>query len=186
MSDPLDEHRAALAKIDAAVANASTRAADALACKRGCDACCVDGLSVLPVEAGLIEVHVAATGKRPPAQQTPGRCAFLDEEGACTVYDARPVLCRTHGLALKTADVEPSSRNLRILGDDLSACELNYTTRAPRSDEVLDATKLMMLLVTVDRRYRAKVGLADDTSRVSLKDLANEMKGTTKIARRKT
>lgn len=175
--DPLAEHRAALAKIDAAVAQTSARAGDALTCKRGCDACCVDGLSVLPVEAALIEVH----GGRPPAQQREGMCAFLDDDGACTVYEARPVLCRTHGLALKSAD---GARGLRVLNDDVSACSLNYTTRSPEASEVLDATKLMMLLVTVDRRYRARVGMDDDISRVALTDLAREMRGTAKFSRK--
>ena len=179
-TDLLDEHRAALAKIDAAVAQTSARAGDALTCKRGCDACCVDGLSVLPVEAALIEVH----GGRPPPTQREGMCAFLDDEGACTVYDARPVLCRTHGLALKSADTTDTTRGLRVLSDDVSACSLNYTARSPQQAEVLDATKLMMLLVTVDRRYRARVGLDDDTSRVALTDLARELRGTTNIARR--
>lgn len=157
----------------------SARAGDALTCKRGCDSCCVDGLSVLPVEAAFIEAH----GGRPPARQRAGMCWFLDDDGACTVYEARPVLCRTHGLALKSAD---STRALRVLQDDVSACELNYTARSPEPSEVLDATKLMMLLVTVDRRYRAHIGIDDDISRVALRDLANDMRGTAKIARRKT
>jgi Fe-S-cluster containining protein len=179
--DPLAEHRAALAKIDDAVAQMSARAGDALTCKRGCDACCVDGLSVLPVEAALIQAH----GGRPSPRQREGMCAFLDDDGACTVYEARPVLCRTHGLALKSSGKEDQeARGLRVLADDVSACELNYTTRAPAAAEVLDATKLMMLLVTVDRRYRARVGIDDDVSRVALTDLARELRGTAKHTRR--
>jgi Fe-S-cluster containining protein len=181
--DPLDEHRAALVKIDEAVAHMSARAGDALTCKRGCDSCCTDGLSVLPVEAALIEAHAAANGARPPDQQREGMCAFLDDEGACTVYEARPVLCRTHGLAFKSESTD-TSRGLRIFSDEVSACALNYTARAPAPNEVLDATKLMMLLVTVDRRYRARVGLEDDTGRVPLLELARSLRGTTKIARR--
>jgi uncharacterized protein len=177
--DPLAEHRAALAKIDDAVAQVSARAGDALTCKRGCDSCCVDGLSVLPVEAALIEAH----GGRPSPRQREGMCAFLDDDGACTVYEARPVLCRTHGLALKSTDNGDTSRGLRVLNDDVSACSLNYTTRAPAAAEVLDATKLMMLLVTVDRRYRARVGIADDISRIALSDLGRELRGTAKISR---
>ena len=169
--DRLAEHRAALVKIDATVAALSARASDALACKRGCDACCVAGLSVLPVEAALIE----ALGARPPASARAGMCAFLDGAGACSVYEARPVLCRTHGLALKS-DGASEQRGLRVLADDVSACELNYRARAPSPPEILDATKLMMLLVTVDRRYRASAGLADDTARVPLAELADRLR----------
>jgi Fe-S-cluster containining protein len=173
-TDLLAEHRAALEKIDEAVARASALAGDELRCRRGCSACCVDGLSVLPVEVALIE----ASGLRPPLNPLPGMCAFLDEDGACSIYAARPVLCRTHGLALRMK-AEPGDEErrgaLRVLGDDVSACELNYTGRSPAAAEVLDANRLLMLLVTVDRRFRARAGIADDTSRTSLRAVASAL-----------
>jgi hypothetical protein len=184
--DQLHEYRAAVAKIDDAVARASASAADALACKRGCASCCVDGLSVLPVEAAAIR----ASGLAPPARPTAdrGMCAFLDHEGACSIYAARPVLCRTHGMALKMAeavdDAEANARPasaLRILGDDVTACALNFTNRSPRASEVLDATRLSMLVVTVDRRYRARAGIADaadEDARIALRTLAGELHAT--------
>ena len=174
-ADALLEHKQALAKIDGAVALAASKAGDALVCERGCSSCCVDGLSVLPVEAALIQ----ASGLRPPPKATAASvmCAFLDDDGACSIYFVRPVLCRTHGLALRAPrEQRPSARALRVLGDDVSACELNYAARAPKADEVLDAEKLMMLLVTVDRRYRARAGIADDTSRVPLRELAERLR----------
>jgi Fe-S-cluster containining protein len=100
----LAEHRAALAKIDAAVAHAAALAGDALTCHRGCASCCVDGLTVLPVEAALIREHLFVASSSPFARarvSRDGACAFLDSQGACSVYEARPVLCRTHGLALQ-------------------------------------------------------------------------------------
>lgn len=172
----LAEHEAALQKIDDAVTRASTLARDALSCRQGCSACCVEGLSVLPVEAALI----LSAGLAPPARPQPGRCVFLDEDGACTVYPVRPVVCRTHGLALRGAEqsTAPSKprAHLSVLGDDVSACALNYTERAPTTAEVLDAGRVMMLLVTVDRRYRARVGLEDDLSRVALDDVAARLR----------
>ena len=176
--DPLLEHKAALAKIDGAVALSASKAGDALACKRGCSACCVDGLSVLPVEAALIASSGLAAPSQPSSQ--PGMCAFLDDDGACSVYPVRPVLCRTHGLALRSSSSSSSSSppssldrrpGLRIL-DDVSACELNYTTRAPTRDDILDGNTILALVVTVDRRYRNRVGLPDDPARIALRDLA--------------
>ncbi len=168
---PLAELEAALAKIDDAVAAARARAGDAVTCARGCAQCCVGGLTVLPVEAALIE----ASGARPPARVARGMCAFLDERGDCTVYAARPVLCRTHGLALKTAPEPARADTLRRFGDDVEVCGLNYTARAPAPAEILDATRILMLLTTVDRRFRARVGLPDDDGRVALADLAARM-----------
>jgi hypothetical protein len=161
----LNEYRAVVAKVDAAVATISARAADALACRRGCDSCCAPGLSVLPVEAESIarhlEVHDVTAGRRAD------RCTFLDDDGACRIYRVRPLLCRTHGLALKAATSRPG---LTII-DDVSHCALNYTARPPAPAEVLDADRLLALLVTVDRRFRAAAVLNDDGSRVPLASL---------------
>ena len=170
--DSLAELRAALAKIDDAVGAARARAGDAVTCHRGCARCCVAGLSVLPVEAALIE----GSGLRSPAHVTDGMCAFLDERGGCTIYPVRPVLCRTHGLPLKTTHDSPRAAGLRVFGDDVEVCRENYAARAPAPAEVLDATRLLMLLVTVDRRYRAAAGLVDDDSRVALADVAHRMR----------
>lgn len=161
----LDEYRAVVAKVDAAVATISARAADALACRRGCDSCCAPGLSVLPVEAESIARHLEAHGIA--AGMRADRCAFLDDDGACRIYPVRPLLCRTHGLALKAAAARPG---LTIV-DDVSHCELNYTARAPAPAEVLDAERLLALLVTVDRRFRSAAGLDDDDGRVPLASL---------------
>ena len=140
-------------------------------CARGCSSCCVDDLRVLPVEAEAIARHVE---EHPITRVAPvGRCAFLDDDGACTVYDARPFLCRTHGLPLRTeADAEGGRVGLRVLRDDVSVCSLNFTTRAPVPREVLDAVRIQTLLVTVDRRFRVVAGMDDDVTRIPLRALA--------------
>lgn len=74
-----------------------------LQCKRGCADCCVDDLSVFDVEAQRIRAafpKLLAEGRAHPE----GACAFLDEAGACRVYEARPYVCRTQGLPLRWQD----------------------------------------------------------------------------------
>jgi hypothetical protein len=71
-----------------------------LSCRSGCNGCCSDGLSVFAVEAAVIARHhddLLAHGT-PHAE---GACAFLDDEGACRVYEHRPYVCRTQGLPLR-------------------------------------------------------------------------------------
>lgn len=34
------------------------------------------------------------------------KCVFLDEEGGCSIYEVRPLICRTHGLCYYSEDVE--------------------------------------------------------------------------------
>jgi uncharacterized protein len=71
-----------------------------LRCRRGCAACCVDGITVFQVEAEDIRRHHAdllAAGMPHPE----GACAFLDADGACRIYVHRPYVCRTQGLPLR-------------------------------------------------------------------------------------
>jgi len=71
-----------------------------LQCRRGCHECCVDGLTVFEVEAAAIRnafPELLASG----IPHSEGGCAFLDEEGACRIYTARPYVCRTQGLPLR-------------------------------------------------------------------------------------
>lgn len=85
--------------VDRAVAGVTARLPFRLACGRGCSDCCQDGLTVFPVEAERIRAEAAdllAAAEPAPA----GRCAFLDEEGACRIYACRPYVCRTQGLPL--------------------------------------------------------------------------------------
>lgn len=51
-------------------------------------------------------------------------CPNLDESGACMVYEARPLVCRTFGLPLRNAD--------HYLGD---VCELNFTSAPQEAKE---------------------------------------------------
>src|SRR5690606_31607050 len=87
-----------------------------MACKKGCSACCETWLTLSPVEAaflrlGLTEVsderraQLSARGRRELAREQSGekppRCAMLDDDGSCTVYTHRPLVCRTQGHALR-------------------------------------------------------------------------------------
>jgi Fe-S-cluster containining protein len=92
-----------------------------LACKKGCDLCCLN-FSVFPIEFEVIREETR--GAYNPLLAAPesesensGSCAFLSNH-ACTIYESRPFICRTHGLAL-----------LYVNDDDweLSHCELNFT-----------------------------------------------------------
>jgi len=90
-----------------------------MACKKGCSSCCMN-FQVLPVEYFSILQQLKAT---PPQQfreldSEHEDCNFLIEH-MCQVYEARPIICRTHGLPLLFMNQE---------GDawELSACPLNF------------------------------------------------------------
>ncbi|MEW6747891.1 MAG: YkgJ family cysteine cluster protein [Planctomycetota bacterium] len=71
-----------------------------LMCRRGCAACCIDGITVFEIEAERIRRHHARLLSQgiPHAE---GACALLSHDGACRVYDERPYVCRTQGLPLQ-------------------------------------------------------------------------------------
>ncbi len=85
-----------------------------LQCARGCAHCCEFRVEALPVEAlriarylrGQHEAILAELRPRLQAQAdyAQGRsekryqrkCAFMDEQGACRIYEVRPFKCRVH------------------------------------------------------------------------------------------
>ncbi len=71
-----------------------------LHCGRGCNQCCIDGITVSPVEAAYIE-HKCKELIRERWTEMQGLCAFLNEEGECAIYPFRPYVCRTQGLPLR-------------------------------------------------------------------------------------
>lgn len=91
--------------VDGLVGPLTARHADAMRCRLGCHGCCVDDLTVTAIEAARIaRAHPTLLAEGTPAPV--GRCAFLDAEGACRVYDVRPYVCRTQGLPLRWATSE--------------------------------------------------------------------------------
>ena len=91
------------AEVDGRAAALAREHGERLHCARGCCGCCVDDLRVFEVEADVIrERHGRLLAAARPHPR--GACAFLDEAGACRIYDARPYVCRTQGLPLRWFD----------------------------------------------------------------------------------
>ncbi len=146
-----------LAKVDASFAGIRARAAAAMTCASGCHQCCLPGLTVNAVEAAHLARHVAA---RPAlhrrlvalaAADPHGgkRCQFLDAAGLCAVYEARPIVCRSHGapLVLRTAAGDKQK----------DVCPLNFTGEsldALPADLFLNLELLNTLLALIDSQFR--------------------------------
>jgi len=178
--DPLRDYRTLLARLDAHAARVEEAWADRIACEVGCSGCCHRDLSVFPVEAAAIAHFIAErrltleATERPPMSPTAldvleldgaEPCAMLDGAGRCRIYEARPVICRTHGLPLAIADDDG------VYGD---VCPLSFEGGAGLAevpgDDFLALSTVNTVLVALNGAFVAATGAAEE--RVALRDLA--------------
>ncbi|MCU4156689.1 YkgJ family cysteine cluster protein [Carboxylicivirga sp. A043] len=119
----LDNYKALRDEIDAATIQLWDEHQSNMACKKGCDKCCLN-FDVFPIEFDYIKQQVEALypdvlNDSAPAEA--GEQCFFLKEHQCTIYKARPIICRTHGYPLLY---------MNEAGDqwELSHCELNFTS----------------------------------------------------------
>jgi len=132
----------------------------AITCHAGCDSCCTRE-TVTALEAEVIIQHIEKTALDALAPK-PGKCIFLSG-GRCTVYAARPLICRTHGLLLWTKSTGQMDRS----------CNLNYGDEnwasLPAGDG-LDHETITENLVRLNALFCQITGTGDENGRVALKD----------------
>jgi hypothetical protein len=170
MSTPasLSEYDALVAKVDAFLHDATQRRDEDIVCGRGCEACCHVSLAVCAVEAAgvtraLRELPVEALRRLAARAQhalaeSPDdkRCVMLENDGSCAVYQARPLVCRTQGLALRYPPRSFPDEFVMAHGDDGSDivwCPLNFTAQPPRGEDVVEAGRLDEMLGVVNLRF---------------------------------
>ena len=129
-------------------------------CAEGCSKCCFTDISIFEVEASRIiqwfEAHSSAdqntlkTLWASPVME--GACSFLYND-RCSIYEARPIICRTQGAPLFI-----QAENV------LDYCPLNFKEGDPPKEDWLNLDRLNTLL-----SFAAKT--AGEEKRVSLKKL---------------
>lgn len=165
------------AKVDAFFARVEARHGDDMQCRTGCSDCCRVRLSVTGVEAAAIASEAlrwpeARRRALAPAPAGPGpapsdRCAALDEAGRCRIYEARPIVCRSHGVPIRMRrEAQPVSLPV------IETCPRNFARTEPAPDCVLDQTTLSAMTLAIDREA------GGDGSRVDLADLLAELAST--------
>lgn len=112
-----------------------------LNCARGCSQCCSQIFRITPFDADVIKNYLAKIDKAErsrlqssakkyldkrkntdASEQIP--CPALGSEGECTIYEARPVVCRRFGVPIY--DYKNPGK--------LHACELNFEN----DEEIID------------------------------------------------
>lgn len=118
---------------------------ESFACKLNCHSCCKPGLTVSPIEAKAIKNYLTKN-KTAFAAWGENRCAFLSKTGACAIYPARPLVCRSHGAPLQFFD-QKSKSHFR------DTCPLNFTDKeltAVPAEDVINLDTLNTLLATLN------------------------------------
>lgn len=120
-------------------------------CAKGCAACCMLE-TVSPLEAFMIAEYLKSLPalERPPSpvDVNEAPCVFLRDD-VCTIYPARPMICRTHGLPLiypEQQEIEVCQLNFVEL--DISAIDPQYLLDAESITENLMRLNLAFCLLT--------------------------------------
>ncbi len=145
----------------------SQKYSTSMECKKGCSQCCMTDISVFDIEADRIREYVKTVAldnekKRQlkslwEVKTEEGACHFLVDK-QCTIYEARPVICRTQGLPLFL-----STEN------SLDFCPLNFKEGNPEKSDWLNLERLNTMLSIAAKS-------AQKDSRISLKKLKRELK----------
>ena len=156
-------HRQLIDELDLRIACLSAERFDGqLRCRPGCTSCCKP-FAVLAVEAAIIAAALAASSQPPPATGDGESCLLL-HRGLCTVYDLRPVICRTQGLPLGYPDEEAGTI-------EVSACPLNFTLEFPFThDDLLLMDGFNRRLAEINLEYCRRAGLPPE-QRIPLAEL---------------
>lgn len=132
-------------KVDAFFERVTARHGTDMQCATGCSDCCHVRLTVTGVEAGAIRALVTGwpdDRRRDLAATGPtDRCAALDPAGRCKIYEARPLVCRSHGVPIRLRQGA-----LPVV----QTCHRNFTRTTPDPDCILDQATLSATLLAVD------------------------------------
>ena len=142
-------------------------------CKNGCDLCCID-FSIFPLEYHYILNEIEKENIKPELEEKSNGdvCAFLKNH-SCTIYNHRPIMCRTHGFPLIYANDDDEY--------ELSACELNFTEfdfEDFTMENTLPQDKYNSKLFMLNREFIA--GFTEkkynETDLIPLKELAEQLR----------
>ncbi len=144
------------------------RSPEQMQCRRGCAHCCHHRFGVFEVEAHRVRAALVRLGRRDPELRqrvrvqaddpaTTDHCALLVDD-RCTVYEDRPLICRTHGLPTIVRDDDGSAK--------VAGCPLNFTSAKPPNASLLELAAVNAPLSVMARMWDG------EGTRVDLADLA--------------
>lgn len=169
MSHCLDNYKQLIARVDALCSEIAAVLGEQITCSAGCSTCC-SSITVFPVEAAYMRHMLdnmpgqqADEIRRHVAGHADGeRCPLLLHHH-CLLYEARPIICRTHGLPI--IYTENGHRNS-------DCCPLNLTeTESVSGTHVVDIDKLNTLLVAVNSIFMSQTDRTETSERLTIAEV---------------
>ncbi len=166
MSQFLNNYKQLTDRVDTLCADIVSALGEQITCSAGCSSCCTS-ITVFPVEASAMrEALVKLPTQKADeirchvSEHADGeRCPLLNQDH-CMLYDARPIICRTHGLPIVyTLDGLHKS----------DCCPLNLTeTESLSGSHVVDIDKLNTLLAAINSIYLSQTESNETDERISI------------------
>lgn len=169
----IEPYRQLIESVDLLTARLSSRYAEHLVCRSGCSGCCHHHLSVFAVEAATVGAAIEALPEplRVQLNEQARKTLELEARGEsaicpmlvddrCSVYESRPMICRTQGLPLLIEAEDGEA--------EVDFCPLNFTDENAIAD--LDQDYLVPLddlnlkLALVNLQHCRERGIADEAS----------------------
>ena len=152
MENLLDNYYQMVVRVDALCRGIQDVLSSQITCSEGCSSCCT-AITLFPVEAAALNAALEALPQADRAailchvaeHAAEERCPLL-EHHRCLLYDARPIICRTHGLPIIYTEGNEQK------GD---CCPLNLSeSEQPVSGSaIIDLDRLNTLLVAVNALF---------------------------------
>ena len=169
MSHILDNYKQLTARVDPLCTTIATTLGEQITCSAGCSSCCIP-ITVFPVEAAamrealnnLPDEQATAIRRHSANHSDDERCPLLRNHH-CLLYDARPIICRTHGLPIIfTSEGQRSS----------DCCPRNLSgVVSVTSSSVVDLDTLNTLLVAVNALYLTQSDNCESPERLTIAEV---------------
>lgn len=139
-------------------------------CRPSCCSCCTLR-SVTFLEAAVIEEYLIDNDVdyRPANEHF---CVFLND-GLCTIYPVRPIICRTHGMILYNPEEGGLSRScmLNFKDTDLNHFDKNHALNTLKITENLTRLNLLYCMLCQESGLEeGRINLTDLAGKVVLKN----------------
>ena len=166
MSILLENYKLLTARVDALCSAITAALGKQITCSAGCSSCCT-AITVFPVEAAAMREALENLPDRKAEEirrhisehAEDERCPLLFHHH-CLLYEARPVICRTHGL--------PIIYNADGLRQS-DCCPLNLTeTKSVSGSNTVNIDKLNTLLVAVNSIYLSQTDSPETDLRLTI------------------